>query len=66
MIYNDEGLLSPNQYSEMAKAYAKEMKDKGFIFVRLDNSREEAYLHETLELFYKIKNNLFAKKRGRG
>lgn len=60
MNYNDEKLLSPQAYQEMAKAYQKTLQDKGFVFVSLDNSKEEAFLHEVMELFYNIKNNLFA------
>jgi len=60
MNYNDEELLSPKAYQEMAKAYQKTLQDKGFVFVSLDDSKEEAFLHEVMELFYNIKNNLFA------
>ncbi len=60
MNYNDEELLSPNSYQEVAKAYQKSLQNKGFVFVSLDNSKEEAFLHEVMELFYLIKSNLFA------
>lgn len=58
MEYNDEGLLSPKGYQQMAEAYAKEIRSKGFIFMRLDNSKEEAYLHEVANLLWQIKNLL--------
>lgn len=60
MNYNDEELISPSSYQEMAKAYQKSIQNKGFVFVSLDNSKEEAFLHEVMELLFTIKANLFA------
>ena len=59
MIYNDEKTLSSDQYQKMAEEYSKALQNK-FVFVSLDNSKEEAYLHEVMALFFDIKNNLFA------
>lgn len=59
MNYNDEGLLSPLGYQEMAKAYAEEINKKEFVFVRLDSSKEQAFLHECLQLLHLLKHTLF-------
>ena len=59
MIYNDDQTLSPNEYQKMAESYAKTLQNK-FVFVSLDNSKEEAFLHEVMALFFDVKNNLFA------
>ena len=60
MNYNDEKMLSPASYQEMANQYSKTLKEKGFVFVSLDSSKEEALLHEAFELFYLLKGSLLA------
>ena len=60
MEYNDEALLSPEGYADMAMAYASAIKKEGFVFVSLDTGEQEKFLNETLQLFYLLKDNLFA------
>lgn len=59
MDYNDEQILSCSNYEVMAKAYAKAMKDKGFMFVQVDNEKNRALIDDTFDTLSKIKSCLF-------
>ena len=59
MEYNDEQILSVEDYEVMAKAYASTMKSKGFIFVQVDSSEVKALIEETFDYLAEIKNCLF-------
>lgn len=59
MKYNDEQILSVEDYEVMAKAYASTMKSKGFIFVQVDSSEVKALIEETFDYLAEIKNCLF-------
>lgn len=59
MEYNDEKLLSVSEYETMAKAYSKNLRDKGFIFVQVDSEQNEAMLHEIFVNFLQLKSSLF-------
>lgn len=59
MEYNDEQLLSISQYETMAKAYSQKLKEKGFFFVQIDASENNALACEIFELLLKLKSSLF-------
>lgn len=59
MEYNDEQILSLEDYETIAKAYAKSMKNKGFIFVQVDSNEVKALIEETFDYLAEIKSCLF-------
>ena len=59
MNYNDEELLSPNKYEEMANAYANALKQKGFMIVAIDDDKNAVFVKNIFELLAKIKLCLF-------
>lgn len=59
MQYNDEQILSCSSYEVIAKAYANAMKEKGFIFVQVDNEKNRMLIDETFSTLSKIKSCLF-------
>lgn len=42
MKYNDEQILSIDEYEAMAKAYSNALKKHGFVFVKVDNEKSRA------------------------
>lgn len=60
MIFNDEQLLSPDQYEVMAKAYSNSLKQKGFVFVSFDKSGQGEILSEVFDLLCLLRDHLFA------
>ena len=44
MNYNDEELLSPSKYEEMAYAYANALKQKGFMIVAIDDDKNAVFV----------------------
>lgn len=50
--YNDS--LMPSDFEQMAKAYSKHLKDKGFVFVRLEEEEFNLLLAEIFVLLSKI------------
>lgn len=59
MEYNDEQVLSCSSYEIMARAYAEAMKEKGFMFVQVDNEKNRALIDDTFDTISKIKSCLF-------
>lgn len=59
MEYNDEQILSCSSYEIMAKAYAQAMKDKGFMFVAVDNEKNKMLIEDIFDILAKIKSCLF-------
>lgn len=55
-VYNDE--LLPNNFEEMAKAYSRSLKKKGFVFVRLEEEEFNLLVDEVLVLIAKMKASL--------
>lgn len=55
-VYDDE--LLPNDFEEMAKAYSKSLKKKGFVFVRLEEEEFNLLVDEVLVLIAKMKASL--------
>ena len=52
-IYDDE--LMPENFEQIAKAYSKSLKKKGFIFIRLDEEEFNLLLGEIYVLIGKMK-----------
>ncbi len=59
MEYNDEQILNLQDYEKMAKAYADTLKNKGFIFVKVNDEKEAVLLDEILDCMSQIKSCLF-------
>lgn len=60
MDFNDEPLLTPESYGQIAKAYKQALKDKGFVFVAFDKSDNESALKEVFDTIWLLHDNLFA------
>ena len=54
--YNDE--LMPNNFEEIAKAYSQTLKDKGFVFIRLQEEEFHLLIDEILVVISKMKSCL--------
>ncbi|MGN1201570.1 MAG: hypothetical protein ACI4R8_04900 [Candidatus Caccovivens sp.] len=52
-LYNDEML--PEDFEQIAKAYAHKMKDKGFVFIKLEDEERELLIGEIFVLIAKMK-----------
>ena len=52
-LYNDE--LLPENFEQMAKAYSQNLKNKGFVFIRLEEEEFNLLLSEIFVLFAKMK-----------
>lgn len=52
MEYNDEKLCE--NYEAMARAYSKSLKNKGFVFIKLEDEEFSLLLDEIIVLFGKI------------
>lgn len=59
MEYNDEQILNSSAYELMARAYASAMKEKGFMFVQVDNEKNRELIEDTFASLGKIKSCLF-------
>lgn len=59
MEYNDEQILNVNDYELMAKAYASELKKRGFMVVQIDSQQNQELVKETFEKFLLVKSHLF-------
>lgn len=60
MEYNDEKILSISDYEVMAKAYAEQLKKRGFMLVQIDSPESKQLCDECIELMMEIKSQLFA------
>ncbi len=60
-VYNDE--LMPNDFEEMARAYSKHLKKKGFVFVKLEEEEFSLLVDEVLVLIAKMKASLLKLKK---
>lgn len=58
MEYNDEKLLSLEEYEIMAKEYSKSLKSGGFVFVKVDESACDILVSEIFDLLNKISSSL--------
>ena len=52
----------PNDFEEMAKAYSKNLKKKGFVFIRLEEEEFSLLVDEVLVLLAKMKASLIRLK----
>lgn len=60
-IYNDE--LLPESFEEIAKAYSKSLKNKGFVFVKLEEEEFNLLISEILILMEKMLACLYRLKK---
>ena len=60
MKYNDEQVLSINDYEIMAKAYANQLKKRGFMVVQIDTSETQELAEKIFDNLLKIKSLLFS------
>ena len=54
--YNDE--MMPEDFETIAKAYSKSLKNKGFVFIRLEEEEFRLLIGEVLVIIAKIFLNL--------
>lgn len=59
MEYNDEQILSIDEYETMAKAYSNALKKHGFVFIKIDSEKNQELITKAFELISKIKTCLF-------
>ncbi len=57
MNYDDFACLKPDEYEVLAKAYSNSLKEKGFIFVRLDTEGTEVLIDEVFDLMFKLRSS---------
>lgn len=57
MVYNDEGFASLDAIEQMAKAYNDAMKEKGFVFVNLDEVGKNILAKEVMEILFKLRSS---------
>lgn len=55
MEYNDSKIPTLEDYEKLAKAYAESLKDKGFVFIRLDNENYNFLLDEVFDILFKLR-----------
>lgn len=60
-VYNDE--MFPENFEEIARAYSKKLKKKGFVFVRLEEEEFNLLVDEVLVLIAKMKATLMRLKK---
>ena len=57
MEYNDESLPSIERVEEMAKAYNFSLKQKGFVFINLQEEGKNLLIEEVLDLLFKLRSS---------
>ncbi len=55
MEYNDEAMPSLNNIEEMARAYSFSLKQKGFVFVSLEEEGKKFLIAEVFEILFKLR-----------
>lgn len=55
MQYDDEAVSSVEQIEEMAKAYSGALKEKGFVFVGLEEEGKMLLLKEVFDILFKLR-----------
>ena len=60
MEYNDFACPTPDEYEVLAKAYTNALKQKGFIFVRLDSEGVNVLVDEVFDLLFKLRSTYSA------
>lgn len=59
MEYNDEPILSLQDYELMAREYASALHKRGFFFVQVDDEQTNAMVEEAFQVLAEIKACLF-------
>lgn len=54
MRYEDDRLLSLDEYAVMAKAYSDGLKKQGFMFIQVDARENDELVNEIFEIFTQI------------
>ena len=57
MVYDDEKIANISQIENMAKAYSEVLKEKGFVFVNLDEVGKKLLIKEVMELLFKLRSS---------
>ena len=60
MQYDDNQLLSISEYEAMAKAYASELKKRGFMVVQINDELNSQLLQQVFDDLLQIKSFLFS------
>lgn len=55
MEYDDFACPTPDEYEALARAYSNSLKQKGFIFVRLDTEGMNVLIDEVFDLMFKLR-----------
>lgn len=55
MGYDDEAIASVDTIEEMAKAYGKSLKQKGFVFINLEEHGKNLLVDEVFDLLFKLR-----------
>lgn len=56
-MYNDDCLAGPEEFERMAKAYSNALKDKGFLFVSLNNENFDFLIDEVFDILFKLQSS---------
>lgn len=55
MEYDDFVCPTPDEYETLARAYTSSLKEKGFVFVRLDSEGTGVLVDEVFDLMFKLR-----------
>lgn len=55
MEYDDFVCPTPDEYEQLARAYSNSLKQKGFVFVRLDSEGTSVLVDEVFDLMFKLR-----------
>ena len=55
MEYDDFVCPTPDEYEQLARAYSNSLKQKGFVFVRLDSEGTSVLVDEVFEVMLKLR-----------
>lgn len=55
MEYDDFVCPTPDEYEQLARAYSTSLKEKGFVFVRLDTESTNVLVDEVFDLLFKLR-----------
>ncbi len=57
MEYDDFVCPTPDEYEQLARAYSNSLKEKGFVFVRLDSEAVNVLVDEVFDLLFKLRSS---------
>lgn len=57
MEYDDFVCPTPDEYQALAKAYSNSLKQKGFVFISLDNESKNILIDEVFDLMFKLRSS---------